>query len=541
MPTPSSSGRRTGRAALLVALGILLSRLAGLVRQRVFGRYLGLSEAADAFTAALRIPNFLQNLFGEGILSGSFIPVYARLLAEEREEEAGHVASVVASLLTLVVGLGTVLGVALAPWIVLAIAPGFSGEVHELTVRLVRVVFPGIGLLVLAAFCLGVLNSHRRFFNSYVAPVLWNAAIIAFLVAFGHHAAFGREGRFTLVVWVGWGTVVGAALQLGLLLPTTLRLLHRHKSRLRPSLSVASPEVRSVLRSFVPVVASRGVVQISAFIDQALATLIGAGANAAMGYAQTIYLIPISLFGMSISAAELPEMARATGTGTEVAAALRERLAQGLSRLAFLVVPSAVAFLLLGDLVVGALFQTGAFRSDSTRFVWLILGGSTVGLLASTESRLFSSAFYALRDTRTPLRFALLRVGLASLLGAASAMAAMRGLWPAEWGTAGLTASAGLAGWLEFFLLERALRRRLGPFTVGGIGLLLKWGAALVAGGVVFGLGRLLPGGHPILRGGLLLGLYGGLYLGATVLLGVPEARSLWERLGRRLGRRLRR
>ncbi len=176
-----------GSGALLVALGILASRLAGLVRERVFAHYFGSSLAAGAFRAALRIPNILQNLLGEGVLSASFIPVYARLRAEGDHETARKVASAVASLLGLVVSLLVALGVGLTPWIVDLVAPGFDGEARALTAKLVRILFPGIGLLVMSAFCLGVLNSHRRFFLSYAAPVVWNGAMVTAMIAVGVH------------------------------------------------------------------------------------------------------------------------------------------------------------------------------------------------------------------------------------------------------------------------------------------------------------------------------------------------------------------
>src|SRR5438034_1194624 len=161
-----------------------MSRLAGLVRSRVFAYYFGLGLEADAFTAAVRIPNFLQNLLGEGALSASFIPVYAGLLAREDRREADRVAGAVASLLALVVSLIVLCGVLATPLLIDAIAPGFAGAKRALTIDIVRILFPGAGLLVLSAWCLGVLNSHRRFLLSYAAPVMWNAAMIATLVAF---------------------------------------------------------------------------------------------------------------------------------------------------------------------------------------------------------------------------------------------------------------------------------------------------------------------------------------------------------------------
>src|SRR6188474_501684 len=150
------------RSSALVAFGILCSRLTGFVRQRVFAHYFGLqSDAADAFNAAFRIPNFLQNLFGEGALSASFIPVYAALVARGERSAADRVAGAVASLLALVVAVLVLAGVAATPILITVIAPGFTGDKRALTIEIVRVLFPGAGLLVLSAWCLGVLNSHR--------------------------------------------------------------------------------------------------------------------------------------------------------------------------------------------------------------------------------------------------------------------------------------------------------------------------------------------------------------------------------------------
>jgi len=178
--------RSEARGAFFVAAGILVSRVAGLVRLRAFAYYFGLqSDAADAFNAAFRIPNLLQNLFGEGALSASFIPVYALLIGRGDAREADRVAGAVGALLAFTTAVLVALGVAAAPVLIAVIAPGFSGDKRELTILLVRVLFPGAGLLVLSAWCLGVLNSHRRFLLSYAAPVMWNAAMIATLVAFG--------------------------------------------------------------------------------------------------------------------------------------------------------------------------------------------------------------------------------------------------------------------------------------------------------------------------------------------------------------------
>ena len=208
------------RSSFLVASGIFLSRIAGLIRDRVFAHYFGNSDAADAFKAAFRIPNALQNLFGEGVLSASFIPVYAALLARDEDEEARRTAGAVAALLALSTSILVLFGVLATPYLIDAIAPGFSGEKRELTIRIVRILFPGAGLFVFSAWCLGILNSHRRFFLSYTAPVIWNAAMIATLWGFG-----ARYAQFPLAIVLSWGSVVGAALMVAIQLPVVLRLL----------------------------------------------------------------------------------------------------------------------------------------------------------------------------------------------------------------------------------------------------------------------------------------------------------------------------
>jgi putative peptidoglycan lipid II flippase len=520
-PSVASRRERTGRHAFLVFAGILLSRMIGLVRQRIFAHYFGRSDAADAFQAAFRVPNFLQNLFGEGVLSASFIPVYSHLLAKEDEEESGRVAGAVGAVLGLAASLLVLAGVVSAPWLIWAIAPGFHGEKRELTIRLVRIFFPGAGLLVFSAWCLGILNSHRKFFLSYTAPVIWNAAMIVTMVI------FGGTPLDTLAVNLAWGSVIGSALQFGAQLPVVLRLTRK----LRLRLDTQAAHVREVIRNFIPVFFSRGVVQISAYVDGMLASLVGENAVSALAYSQSISTLPMSLFGMAISAAELPAMSSAIGGAEGVAVQLRERLDTGLRRIAFFVVPSAIAFLALGDVMTAALYQTGKFTHDDSLYGWAILAGSSVGLLASTLGRLYSSTYYALRDTRTPLRYAVLRVVLTTVLGYLCAILVPR--WTgidARWGMAGLTASAGVAGWVEFALLRRTLNRRIGRTGLGASMAARLWISAVVAACAAWG-SKLVLGQHgPIISAVVILGTYGVVYFAVTYLLGVEECRVTLKR-----------
>ena len=512
--------------AFLVGSGIFLSRVAGLIRERVFAHYFGSFAAADAFKAAFRIPNFLQNMFGEGVLSASFIPVYAKLLAQKDEEEAHKTAGAVAALLALTTSLIVLVGVLATPYIIDIVAGGFKGETRELTIRLVQILFPSAGLLVLSAWCLGVLNSHHRFFLSYTAPVIWNAAMIATMWGWG-----GRYAQFPLARILAWGSVVGSGLQVLVQLPVVLRLLHG----LRLSLNYKAENVKIVVRNFLPVFAGRGVVQISAYVDVLLASWLPTGAVAALSYAQTLYLLPVSLFGMSVSAAELPLMSGALGDQDEVAGALRQRLDSGLRYIAMLVVPSIVAFLILGDVIVAAIYQTGAFKGGDTTYVWGILAGATVGLLASTLGRLYSSTYYALRDTRTPLRYAVVRVILTTGLGLLCAFPVPHWLGiGSRWGAAGLTISAGVSSWVEFFLLRRTMNQRIGRSGLQFAYQAKLWASALLAGAAGFAIHTHFTHHSHVIAAIVVLGTYGVLYFAGATALGVEEVKTVLRRVAAR-------
>jgi putative peptidoglycan lipid II flippase len=523
---PASTSPRTGRSAFFVGAGILLSRIAGFIRVRVFGYYFGLeSDAADAFNAAFRIPNFLQNLFGEGALSASFIPVYSSLVARGDRREADRVAGAVASILALMIAVIVLLGVLATPFLIGAIAPGFTGEKRNLTIQIVRILFPGAGLLVLSAWCLGVLNSHYKFLLSYTAPALWNAAMIATL------AIYGRSELPGLAVILAWGSVVGSALQFAVQAPVVLRLA----PDLKLSFDLVSEHVRTVLSNFVPAFFSRGVVQVSAYIDTWLASYLPTGAMTGLTNAQLLYTLPVSLFGMSVSAAELPAMSGALGVDPAGAEAVRRRLDAGLRQIAFFVVPSAIAFFALGDVIAGGLFQTGEFRAVDAVYVWGILAGSALGLLPSTLARLYSSTCYALRDTRTPLRYALVRVALATILGYVFAFYLPGWLGISSiWGAAGITVASGFAAWFEMVLLRRNLNARIGRtgLAPGYVSKLLL--AALAGAGAAWVVKLALPSIHPVLTALAILVPYGLAFFGLAAVLRIPEVWSVLSRLQRR-------
>jgi len=499
--------------AFFVAAGILVSRLAGLVRLRVFAHYFGLrTDAADAFNAAFRIPNLLQNLFGEGALSASFIPVYAVLVARGDQRTADRVAGAVGSLLALVVAVLVLAGMTAAPLLTAVIAPGFTGAKRDLTVAIVRVLFPGAGLLVLSAWCLGILNTHGRFFLSYAAPVVWNAAMITTLVV------FGAQDLPRLAVLLAWGSVAGSALQFVVQLPVVLRVA----PEIRIGLGFVGEHVRAVGTNFIPAAVSRGVVQVSAFVDALLASLLPTGAMTGLVNAQLIYTLPVSLFGMSIAAAELPAMSSEAALDESSREALRSRLDAGLQRIAFLVIPSAVGFLALGDVIAAAILQTGRFSSADALYVWAILAGSAIGLPASTMGRLYAASFYALRDTKTPLRYAVVRVTVATALAVPLAfwVPPMLGL-TRLWGAAGITVASGCAAWVEMSMLRKRLNASIGRTGVKPVYAIRLCLAAVVAAALSWGVRAADISSSPVVAAVVVLGVFGLSYLGTAALLGV--------------------
>ncbi len=544
-PRPAPADSRRG--SLLVAAGILLSRIAGLVREVAIAGYLGAGAAADAFKAALRIPNLLQNLLGEGVLSASFIPVYAKLLDEDRRE-AGRVAGAVAGLLCALTGVLVVVGVVFARPLTVLLTPGFEGERLDLAVDLLRIMFPGIGFLVLSAWCLGILNSHRQFFLSYVAPVLWNVAQIVIVVAAGLMGA-SRTGIATALAW---GVLVGGVLQLGVQLPAVRRLVRG----MRLSLDHRSPEVRNVIRRFTPVVVGRGVVQLLTYVDLILASLLAVGAVAALTYAQVLYLLPISLFGMAVAAAELPELARLGAAGR---ARIRERLVVGMERVTFYVAPTVAIYVLAGDVVVGALLERGQFDPADTRLVWFVLGAFALGLLGTTRSRLLQNGLYALDRTRLVARIAVFRVALAALIGAALMFPLDR--WtivgssvqrdgdlgfsplpealrlledgPPRLGVVGLALGAALSSWVEYRILRGALEWRIGHFPKQRSSERWSLLAALAAGVLAAGIRSVTDDLPRLLAAVVVLGPAALTYLAITSTMRVPEAAVMVDRVRR--------
>ncbi|HMG43992.1 MAG TPA: murein biosynthesis integral membrane protein MurJ [Acidimicrobiales bacterium] len=543
---PSSS-----KSSRLVAIAIFLSSCAGLVRETVIASFLGTGPAADAFKAALRIPNMLQNLLGEGVLSASFIPVYARLRDEGNEREAGRLAGAIAGLLLVITGIISLVGVMFAEPIARVLVTGFEGETFALTVRLVRIMFPGIGFLVLSAWCLGVLNSHRKFFLSYIAPVLWNAAQIAALFA----AGLTHQSQWRMATALAWGVLVGGLLQLLVQLRPVLGLLGRN---MRLSLDTRSAPVRSVVTRFMPVIVGKGIVQFIIYIDLWLASFLATGAVSSLFYALLLYQLPISMFGLGVAAAELPDLSQVSVHDPETRRLFRRRLEDGMARIAFYVLPIATMYVVVGDVIVGAIFQRGKFGWDDTWGVWLALAVFAIGLPATTSSRLLQNGLYALDDPKTPPRLSVIRVVVSTVVSLAVMFPLDRltigsnGVqgWDDFWAVGPLPSSvrlntefvhlgliafaigATVAAIVEYRMLARAVAWRIGRTRMAGRWLNPIAASCAVSATVAFGLVTVLPNSWPaLLLAPLVLGPAGVVYLVMTRWLQVPEAAALTARL----------
>lgn len=507
---------------MAVGVGILASRVLGLVRQKVFAFYLGAGGEADAFNLAFRIPNLLQNLFGEGALSASFIPQYSRLRARGDDAARQSLAGAILGLLSLAMALLALVGVALAPWLVDVIASGVEGETRALTVSLVRILFPGAALLVISAWCLGVLNSHGRFLLSYASPVLWNAAMIGALLAYGP-----REEAPQLVTALAWASVLGSVLQVVVQLPA----VHAALGVWRLSLGRGQAPVRAVLGNFGPALIGRGVTQVSAWVDTGIASHLVQGSATMLANAQVLSMLPVSLFGISVSAAQLPAMS-GEGDDAMAKARVRERLLESLGQVAFWVIPCVVGFITAGDAIVMLLFRGGAFGTVEAQWLHGTIAAAAVGLLAATMGRLYSTTLYALEDTRTPQRRAMLRVALGAGLALAGARwgPSLAGI-DARWSVAFLSLGSGVAAWVECALLRRDVSRRVGPVALDLRLGMRMWGAAVASGLVTWIVARQLRGASSVAVALATLVLFGVLYGGVSVALRVPQAVRVMRRL----------
>lgn len=544
---PSTPAERRSSAGV-VAFGIFASRIVGFLREAVVAFFFGVGAHTDVLQAAFRAPNLLQNLLGEGTISAAFIPIYSRMLEEGREEDAGRFAGAIFSLLLVLVSALVLLGIVLARPFVTILVPGFADDASavaagdlpinrfELLVTAIRIIFPMTGVLVLSAWALGVLNSHRRFLVPYFAPVVWNVAIIVALFAgayflVGDPLQSGDELTINLLtdlLFISFvGALVGGVLQFAVQLPLVARLV----KGFRLSLSTRIEGVMESIRAFGPVVAGRGVYQFSAYLDTFLASWLGFGALAALRFSQMLYTLPVSLFGLSVAASELPELSRMRPEHSEI---FIRRVKRSMRQTLFMVIPTTVGYIAFGLLIVGGFLQRGAFNLGDTWLVYLVLAGYSLGLVATTISRLLQNSFYALGDTKTPAKIAVIRVVVSTVVAVPLmfwfdqfSVSGTIGFEPESnilfMGAVGLAVGTSVGAWVELWRLMASLQKRLTDFTLPVGAMLRMSGIALAAGIPAAGVWYLIAGWMKLAVAAIVVLVFGLAYLFFARLAGMDE------------------
>jgi len=461
----SRAERLNTRAAGVVALAVLCSRVLGLAREQIFAALFGGGRVMDAFTIAFRIPNLLRDLFGEGALSTAFVTVFTRTAALEGDAAAWRLANKVATLTAVCLSAITVLGIITAPWLVAALAPGFDPGKAALTITLTRVMYPFILLVSLAALVMGMLNARNVFGIPALASSFFNLGSIIAGVALGYwlDPHFGPRAILGLAI----GTLIGGALQLLVQLPA----LRQGGYAFRPDFRWREPGVRAILRLMGPSVIAASTTQVNVLVNSVFASQLGDGPTFWLTVAFRLMQLPLGIFGVALGTVALPLLARMAASGNT--AAFRSELARGM-RLAFLMtIPASVGLMMLAEPIISVLYQHGRFGARETAESAAALRLYAIGLCGYAALKVLVNAFYALDRRKTPMVVSFLAVGLNLLLN-----------WMFTlhfgWGHRGLAFSTACVATSNFLILYFLMRSHLGRLESRAM-LALLWRVALAS------------------------------------------------------------
>jgi len=438
-----SENKKVTKAAGIVGLATLLSRILGFIRDMVIARYFGAGFSTDAFFVAFRIPNLLRRLFAEGSLSIAFIPVFTEHIKKNGKDEAFQMARSALRLLALLLVVVTIAGILLAPVIVHVIAPGFfadSPEKHALTVLLTRIMFPYVFFICLVALCMGILNVLGHFAAPALAPVFLNLSIIASVY-------FISSEMPEPVLVLAFGVLAGGVLQLLFQLP----FLVKKGFYFWEKASLYHPGLKKIGKLMLPAVFGAGVYQINILVGTLLASFLKEGSISYLYYADRLVQFPLGIFAISTATAVLPSISRQAAEKDYTS--VKETFAYAMRLIFFITLPSMVGLIVLSKPIVMILFQRGNFSIEATQMTAYAVLCYGVGLWAFSAVRIVVSTFYALSDTKTPVKMATISIAVNILLGISL-------MWPL--GHGGLALATSLASMLNFGMLVRALRKRLG-------------------------------------------------------------------------------
>jgi putative peptidoglycan lipid II flippase len=483
------------RSAGITSAAVFASRLTGLVREVALLRLFGAGAANDAFLLAFRIPNLTRDLFAEGALSAAFVPTFVEHLTNKSREDAARLANLVATAILVVVGGVCVLGIIFAPQLVSLLAPGFHGVPgkFELAVRMTRIMFPFLLLVALAAQAMGILNACNQFALPALSSSMFNVGSLVFGLLTGYFA--GPYLGILPIEGMAWGVVFGGAVQLFAQVPSLIR----QGFVFRPQMDVRDPGLMHIVRLMGPAILGNAAVQINVAVNSNFASQIQdpvTGLNGAvtwLGGAFRFMQLPLGLFGVAIGGATLPAISRAAANGNMDD--MRRTLSRSLGLVFLLTIPSSVGLIVLGESIVGSLFEGGRFSRYDTQQTAAALSWFAAGLVGYAALKVLVPAFYALKDSRTPMYVSLASIainyGVVSLLTSTGAF-----------GHAGLalsTAAVAIFGAVFQFLL---LRNRIGGIygrALASSTIKISFAASLMGFGV-FGAAwlveRWIPPGH---------------------------------------------
>jgi putative peptidoglycan lipid II flippase len=503
-----------GRSTAVFALWTGVSRVAGLVREIAAAAIFGTSGQISAFVVAFNVPNLLRSLVADSALSAAFVPVFTELEEQGRTKDAQRLAGAFIGLITVALGLLSVLAVVTAPWVMPLFAPGLDDELVDDAVLMAQIMFPIVVLLGLTGLVSAVLQAAGRFGPTAFAPVLWNLVIIGLLV--GVTPLVADEHRITVYAVA---IVLGTLIQLLYLLPSL-----RGLGPFPPSLGLTSPRVRRVIVLMLPVTLGLGLINVNLTIDTVFATLVSEEAPRAIDAAFRLYLLPQGVFSVAIATVLFPTIARLSANDDLVG--MRSTIAGGLRQIFFMLLPASAFLLVLAEPVTRLVFQRGEFGPQSTALTSEALVFFAIGLAFNGASLLVIRAFFSMQMPWLPTKVAALGVVVNVALNAAL----YRPL-----GVGGIPLATSITSVVTFLLLLRLLDRELGglhgpwlldgvarSLAAAGVSVLLGWASWRVLDDA---LGRSL--GAQVVSVGAAVAAAMASHLAAAQAFEMPELRAL--------------
>ncbi len=414
------------------------SRILGFIRDVLTAAILGAGPVADAFFVALKLPNFFRRVTAEGAFSVAFVPMYSKSLEKDGQEKADIFASNAFAVMLLFLVPFTILAVIFMPYIIYALAPGFSDdpERYSLAVSLSRVTFPYLLLMSLTALMGGILNAHNKFAPFASAPILFNLCLIGALFFFtpimetpGHAMAYGVfAAGITQFLWLTYHIRV-----------TKIRIRLK-----KPEFTV---NIKKMFKLMGPGVIGAGVMHINLFADLIIASLLASGSISYLYYADRLNQLPLGMVGIAVGTALLPMLSKAIAGGDKKQTqALFNR---ALEICLLLALPAAAALFVMPETLISTLFERGAFTAEDTAIAAKVLMGYAIGLPAYIAVKVFSTAYWSREDTLSPVKISIVTTVLNICLSLIL-------IWP--FGVAGIAISTGLMGWVQLVFLYRGLK-----------------------------------------------------------------------------------